>query len=234
LEKALALGPPPPGDPQLHFQAGTVASKAGRLDRAEEHYSMAQQGNPSEAKYPLYLAMIQLKSEPPQTDAAAASLLRAIRLNPDLAEAYGTLGQIYLQQNKLGIALRNVQRATALQPTVARWRVVEAKVLKRQGQPELAATVLQGLDAAQRRSPEIMGVLAECYGMMKKPGLAAAMYAEAYEGSGSKGAAEAGLAYEAAVWHERAGDETGAIKYAKAAAGFGHAEAAGLVARLGK
>lgn len=223
-EAALAIGPELP---QLHFDAGTVASLAGMHGRAEEHYAMAQAADPSEPRYPLYLGMVQIRQG--RAEEGAASLLRAANLNPELAPAWGTLAEVYLEQNKLGVARQMIDRARALQPDVGRWRIVEARIVKRQGDAERAAMLLQGLDASELRRDSVMRLLAECYGMLGRPGRAAEMYADAFRASPE----DPGLAYEAALWYERAGDAGRAARYARSASMMGHGDGAALYRRLG-
>jgi tetratricopeptide (TPR) repeat protein len=223
-------GSKPVSDPKLHFEAGTIASKAGLTARAEEHYSMAQSADPAEPKYPLYLAMVQLKEG--KDDAATASLIRAVKLSPDMAEAWGTLAEISLKQNRLGLAAQHIEKARKLQPEVARWRLDEARVLKRQGGKadiEKAAGLILAMDKADRMKPEVMGVLAECYGLMHRPDDAAAMYAEASRARPTDGE----TAYQAAVWYERAGNKEESARFAGAAAALGHEGAVAMVKRDG-
>ncbi|HYE01973.1 MAG TPA: tetratricopeptide repeat protein [Phycisphaerales bacterium] len=218
------------GAPALHFQAGTLATKAGLPDRAVEHYAMAMQGDAHNADYPLYLAMVQLKLG--RTDEALANLARAARLDPDRAEAWGTAAQVYLARGKDELALQMVRRATALEPALGRWRLVEAKALKRLNEPQEAAALLLGLDEAQRRSPEILGVLGECYGLLGKPGEAALAYAEAFARA-PEPEVRAALAYQAALWFHRAGQPEEADRFARSAAGLGHEPARQLLAERG-
>jgi len=202
--------------PQLHFQAGTVASKAGRLDRAEEHYSMAQAADLSRYEYPLYLGMVQLRQG--KTDAGAASLVRAIKLNPECAEAYGTLAEVYLRDNKLEVAAPNIAKARELQPEFARWRIVEARLLKRQGKAADALTLLAAMDPADQAAPEAVTLMAECYGMLQRPADAADLFAKAAK----REPQNAEHYYQAAIWYERAGDTEKARTFAKTAAMMGH------------
>src|SRR5690606_30382505 len=121
------------GDAALHFEAGTVANTAGLTDRAYEHYYRAQMMAPNEPKYPLYLAMIQIKQD--ERTAAMASLVRAVTLNEDLAEAWGTLAELELAENMLGLAQQHIEKARALQPESEKWKIAEAKILKRNNEP---------------------------------------------------------------------------------------------------
>lgn len=226
-ERAILIGPK---SAKLHFLAGTVAAKAQMPDRAEEQYSMAQALDMRDPDIPLYLAMVQVKQQ--KNTAAAASLLRAIKLKPERAEAWGTLAELYFADDKPGVALPNAEKARELQPQEPRWRIVEAKILNRENQPEKAATSLLALNAEERQKPEVLKVLAASYGMMGKPQDAAAMYAQAAASEAGRGNAE--LNYEAALWFERAKDAAGAAKYAKIAAMLGNEDAREMAERLGR
>ncbi|MBX3359334.1 MAG: tetratricopeptide repeat protein [Phycisphaeraceae bacterium] len=224
-DRATGMGQP---NAKLHFIAGTIANKAGRLDRAEDHYSMAQRLDPRIPDYSLYLAMIQLKREEPT--AAAKNLLMVVQMQPGRAEAWGTLGEIYMKDDKLTIALQNTQKARELQPEVLRWRLNEARIIKRQNDPQKAATILLALDDAQRRQDEVMALLAECYGMLSKPAEAARMFSAA--ASDSTGPEAGAMHYQAALWFQRAKDLPHARESAQAAADLGNADAKELLADL--
>lgn len=243
-ESALAIIPKDPrrplGDPKLHFEMGTVANQAGMLDRALEHYSMAQSMDPAEPQYPLYVAMVQIKLG--QDPAAMASLVRVTVLNDQLPAAWGTLAELALKQNQLSLALQHVEKARKLEPASTRWRLVQARTLKRRGGAgaaeagggttasdiEQAAALLAALPPEERQRPEVMSVLAECYGLMNKPEQAGAMYAEAL--ASTPGSVD--FAYEAAVWYERAGLLAQAHQYAEIAEDLGHEDAATLLRKL--
>ena len=106
-------------------------------------------------------------------------------------------------------------------------------MLKRQGGKadiEKAASLILAMDKAERVKPEVMGVLAECYGLMHRPDDAAAMYAEAARARPTDGEA----AYQAAVWYERAGNPGEAARFAGAAAALGHEGALAMIKREGE
>ncbi|MBC7772962.1 MAG: hypothetical protein H7210_10740, partial [Pyrinomonadaceae bacterium] len=143
------------GDPQLHFEAGTIASKAGLLDRAEEHYSMAQTGDMTDPRYPLYLGMVQLRLN--KESAAQASLVRAVTLDPSQSVAWGTLAELSLQNNQLGLAMQHIEKARTFDPETPRWRIVQARTLKRRGDKgdvELAAQLLLAMDKSEQLRSE--------------------------------------------------------------------------------
>ncbi len=202
------------GDPKLHFEAGTVANEAGLVERAEEHYTMAQSGDPTEPKYPLYLAMEQIKLG--KDSAALASLIRATKLNPDLAIGWGTLSELALKEGQLGLAMQHVDKARRLEPQTARWRVIEARILKRRAEPgdvEKALQLLLSLEASERANPEVMKATGECFGLLQRPADAAFMYAEASKLRPD----DATIAYEASLWYQRSGNEAEALRFAKKA-----------------
>ncbi|MCC6322365.1 MAG: hypothetical protein IT438_13125 [Phycisphaerales bacterium] len=218
---------------QLHFEAGTCATMAGKIDRAVEHYSMAQTADPREAKYPLYLAMVQIKAGDGASESAAmASLLRAAKLNPELAEAWGTLAELELRKDQPGLAAQHIAEARKLQPAVAKWRLVEARVMNRRGESEQAATLLLALDPTQRNQPAVLTTLGESYGLMRKPEEAAKMYAGALASGPEGQTPNAEFAYQAALWYERAGDKDNAQKMATTAAMLGHDGAKAMAERL--
>jgi tetratricopeptide (TPR) repeat protein len=223
LEAAIAIGPPAA---ELHFDAGTIANKAGLVDRALEHYSMAQTANPREPKYPLYLGMIQIKLG--QDDAARASLVRAVTLEPELAEGWGTLGEMELKSNALGLARDHFQKAKSFQPTAARWRLGEARVLKRQGDAEGALAILVALDQTDTATKPVADAIAECCGLLDRPLQAAQAYANAATAHPD----DAELHYQAALWFKRADDAEMVRKYARRARELGDARAAELLAGL--
>ncbi|MDX9912100.1 MAG: tetratricopeptide repeat protein [Phycisphaerales bacterium] len=222
-EKALAIGPREAG---TEFAAGTLASMLGRNERAIEHYSAAQSIDRTNPQYPLYLGQSQLKEN--QSDAAVASLMLAVTLDPELAVGWGTLAEIALRENKLNIAAQHIERARALQPRDPTWRMIEARLLLRQSEPDQAIAVLRGLDESQRRDPAAMRLMAQCFGMLRLPEEAAAMYAEASD----RQPQDADLAFEAALWAERAEDLSGAVRFGERAQSLGHAQAPAFVARL--
>jgi tetratricopeptide (TPR) repeat protein len=201
---------------ELQFEAGTCANMAGLADRAEEHYWMAQMLNAAEGKYPLCLAMMQIRKN--DGAAAGASLLRAVKINPDLAEAWGTMAELELKKNQLSLAAQHIQVARKLQPEVSRWRIVQARVLNRQGDAEQAAAILQALPSSQRADRAILELQAESYGLMQKPRMAAEMYEQA----GNLVPTDAEIAYAAALWYQRAGDTAKATQLAQKAAMLGH------------
>ena len=211
---------------QVHFEAGTCASRAGLADRAIEHFQAAQMLDSGEAKYPMYLGMVQARLG--DDGAAVASLIRATKLKPELAEAWGTMAEIELRRNNAGLALQHAERARELQPGVARWRVVQARGLNRKGDAEKALELLIGLDEQTRGEKAVLTVMGESYGLLKRAGDAAEMYSKAATANPS----DTELNYQAAVWMERAGKAAEAKRFAAIAASLGHEGAKAMVEKF--
>ena len=222
-EKALAIGP---REPKLEFTAGQVASKAGLTDRAEEHFSMAQTADPTNPATPLMLGMVQRKLGKLET--AKANLLRAANMDPDNAYAWGTLADIALGENHLDLALQHVEKARKLQPESKDWRLIQARALKRKGEPADALRLLTSLDPSQRREVTVARMIAECFSMLGRHSEAASALADAALAD----AMNPDIAYEAATAFDRAGNRTRALEFATQAQILGSKPAAAMLARL--
>jgi tetratricopeptide (TPR) repeat protein len=222
-EKALAIGP---REAKLEFAAGQVASKAGLTDRAEEHFAMAQTADPKNPACPLMLGMVQRKLG--KIESAKASLVRSCRMDPDNAFAWGTLADIALGENHLDLCLQHIEKARALQPENKEWRLIEARALKRKGDPTGALRILTALDVSQKREPAVARQIAECFSMLGRHAEAASALAEAAVAD----AVNADLAYDAATAFERAGNRTRALEFATQAQILGNANAGRMIERL--
>lgn len=221
---AIAVGP---AHAELHFAAGALANTIAMPDRALEHYHAAQQADPTNPKHPLYLAQVQRKLG--LTDEAKASLIRAARLDPSLAIAWGVLADIALEENNLSVASTHIARAREAEPDGAAWRIIEARILRRQNRPEDAARLLAAMgDEALADSPAALEELATSYAMLGLTEQAASVYVRA----SAARPRSAELAYSAAVWLERAGRPDDAETFARAADRMGHPPAADLIVRL--
>lgn len=214
-------------DAELRFAAGSAASLAGQLDRAEEHYARAQQLAPSNPKHPLYLGQVRRKAG--KTDQAKVDFLRAATLDPDLAIAWGSLAAISFEENNLSVATGYVKRARAAEPELATWRLLEAKILRRDGKPQESVRLLMAMDDQSRLAdPTVLEELGLCFGLLQQPGEAAQLYAAAAE----RQPRNTELLHNAALWYERAGVLDAATVYATRAAELGHDPSRQLAVRL--
>ncbi|HYF13603.1 MAG TPA: tetratricopeptide repeat protein [Phycisphaerales bacterium] len=223
-EKALAIGP---REGELEFAAGTSANAAGKPERAAEHYAAAQAQLRTDWKPPLYLAQVQMKLG--RYDEAKKNLLMAVHLKQDLAIAWGSLAEVALRENAAETALRHVQHARLIEPESVVWRLVEARALKRLAKPNEALALFVGLSDEQKLEPGVLRLMGECLGMMQRPDEAAILYTRFADKLPERG----DLAYEAALWLERAGDKARAKQYAERAKFLNVDGAAELLARVG-
>ncbi|MGP1346018.1 MAG: tetratricopeptide repeat protein [Phycisphaerales bacterium] len=249
FETAIEIGP---DHPEYRNAAGTLASQLGDPLTAEIHWAAGQKADPTDPRFPFFLA--QLQRADGRIGEARANLLLAARLNPDLSEAWGTLAAIAFDEGHYGPALQHLERAKALEPDRPLWRLIEARVYRRQGDPERAAAVLSMIPDERRLTDAvILRELGLCLGMLRQPGEAAETYLEAlafitirdaeaelvYDEEGnvlhdprSPDALRAELHYEAALWLDRGDDPRRSLAQARAAEALGHTEAAALVRRL--
>ena len=204
MVEAIAIGPDAPA---LHFDLATVASAAGQLDLAIKHYEIAQARSPKDPRPPLYAAMVHLR----RGDAAKAraQLVRAVALDDNLAEAWGTLADIELRENRVDLAMQHITRARTLQPEVASWKLVQARIQKRDNQPQAAAQLLMTLPDGERLTGPVLQTLSECFGLLSRPELAAEQYDLAYQRERSS----ENFARQAALWFRRAGNQSRADEF---------------------
>lgn len=223
ITRALEIGP---RDAAAEFHAGTLATMLNKLEQAADHYSFAQQSDPAKPETPLFLAQVQMRLN--RLDAAKASLLRAGKLTPDRAIVWGTLAEIALRENNLVMARQHIAKARELEPRVTAWRLIEARMLNRDRQPEEALTLLLALDPVEQRDLPVLRLIGESYGLLQRPADAAKRFVQASDALPS----DADLAFDAAQWLERAGDRTNAGVYATRAAALGKKEAQAMATRL--
>jgi predicted Zn-dependent protease len=220
-----------PDNAELQFATGTLASVAGMIELAERHYNVAQTLDPGNPKYPLYLAQIQRKLG--KLDAAREHLVRTVKLQPDLAIAWGSLADIALVEHNLSMASHYIEMALEIDPSNPSWRLVQARILRREGRPKEAAIILAAVAEEQAvPDPMVLREQALCMGLLGRRKDAAALYGRAVEIGHPDPATLAELNYEAALWHERLGDGDAAAQYAKRAMELGEDRAKVVVDRL--
>lgn len=222
-EQAILIGP---GHPEHHHAAGMIAEDLGRLDNAAAHFAKAQIMDPTSAKYPLFLGHTQVRLD--KRAEARKNLLLAANLEPESGVAWASLAGLALDENNLSVAATMIARAREVEPYRTEWRVVEAKVLRRQNRPEEALDVLLAAPEQTRlASNALLFELASCYGLLDQPGEAAAMYVKA----ASERPDDAEVQYQCAVWLERDGRADRAVAYCERAASMGHEGASRWLAR---
>ncbi len=218
-------------DADLHHAAGTVASVAGLVERAEGHYRLARTLAPGNPKYAMSLGLLERRLG--KIDDARATLLRAVKLEPGLAVAWGALADLSLEENNLDMTEHYISMALEIQPDSPNWLLVHARLLRRQGEPERAAVMLAAIsDTIGAPDAMILRERALCLGMLGRGAEAATLYAEACRVGHPDRSTLAELYYEAAVWHERLGETALAGDFARRALELGEDRAARLIERL--
>lgn len=249
FETAIDIGP---DHPEYRNAAGTLASQLGDKRTAELHWTAGQRQDPKDPRFPFFLAQNQRAEG--RIDEARANLVMATRLNPDLAEAWGTLAAIALDEGNYGPALQHLEKAKTLEPERSLWRLLEARVLRRQGEVRRSLRVLTAIPEEYRLTdPMILREMGLCYGLQREPMEAAETYLDAlayitlrddeaellHNEAGEvvhdprmPARERAALHFEAAQWLERAGDLARAAIQAELASQLGSADGGRMVERL--
>lgn len=182
-------------------------------------------------KYPLYLGQIERKLG--NIDAARADLIRAAALEPELAIAWGVLADMDFADNKLEMAQHYLDKALELEPVSQAWRLLQARILRRQGNPAQAALILEAMtEELNDPDPMILREQALCFGLLGRRDEAAALYDRAVAIGHPDRNTFAQLNYEAALWHERLDELAQALLYAKKADELGDDRAGAVLKRL--
>ncbi|UYV12860.1 MAG: tetratricopeptide repeat protein [Phycisphaera sp.] len=213
-------------DPQLHFAAGTLASRLRRQTEAIAHLRLAHEADPSNPQYALFLGQAELEAG--NYAPATAALARARHASPDDPRIWGMLAEIALRENKSEMALQHAGRARHHDPENDAWKIIQARALNRMGDASKAVVVIGSLSDKAMRTKPVLRLAGECYGMLKQPIEAAALYRAASDARPK----DPELAFEAAAWLDRASDRPTALAYARRAKEAGHAGAAQLIERL--
>lgn len=209
------------------FAAGSIAAVLGDAERAAGFHTRAAELDPANADYPLHLARAQI--ELGMIEDAKVNLTRAAVLDEGLGVVWGMLGELALRENNLPMAAQHVTEARRLEPGVVAWRVLEARILKRQGEPERALMLLAGLTGSDRNQPPVLRAMGECLGLLGRGSDALALYELAIEAK----PAEPEFRLEAALWAERLGKTERAMEFAEQARMMGDERAKAVIERLG-
>jgi tetratricopeptide (TPR) repeat protein len=147
--RLLAADPGRADDPSLEYAYGLALLRSGRPAQGEQVFSglLARHGETAEISVMLGQARAQEGDYP----AAIESLTRALRLKPDVPEANGTLGVIYLKQGRLDEAAQALRAETTAHPAEVKSANALATVLDLQGKPDEAIPILR---AALKRKPD--------------------------------------------------------------------------------
>jgi tetratricopeptide (TPR) repeat protein len=151
--KAAALlenDPQRKSDASLQFAYGLALVRSERAAEAQAVFAelLARHGDSPE----LSVLLGQAHAQQGDIDNASAALYRALKLKPDVADAYATLGVIYLKQGRLPDAESALQNAIAQSPDDHKSRHNLALVLDQQGRSQDALLQLRTL---LERQPDV-------------------------------------------------------------------------------
>lgn len=222
-ERLVADGSP---SATVAFMAGSIAAVLGRVEQAAGFHERAQAIDPGNPDYPIHLARAQI--ELGRIEDAKVSLTRAAVLDEGRGLVWGMLAELALRENRLEVAGSHIARARSLEPDVAAWLVIESRVLKRRGEPERALLLLERIGESDRWTEPVLRSMAECLGMLGRPGDALALYEVAVE----RRPEDPGFRLEASLWAERLGRRERALELAQQAVMMGEKRASAVVTRL--
>ncbi len=205
-----------PGSPGLHQSAGEVASVGGLDEAALSHFEAAARLDPASAKHPLYAAQVLIRQS--RLDEAEAALARVLALDPDEPFGYASQGVIAMERRDCDRAMARIAEARRIEPGRLGFRVQEAKIRRRCGEPVSALELLATLDDRQRAEEAVVHELAASYVALGEHRKAAQAWLHRYRSHPSSWQA----AVRAAEAFLEAGDRAEARRWlqrAKAAAG---------------
>ncbi|MEZ6191542.1 MAG: tetratricopeptide repeat protein [Phycisphaerales bacterium] len=185
--------------------AGTTAMGLERYEESLKHYETALSIDPGNGVNAVYLANVQQKIG--QDDEAVTTLLTALRRDSSLHGAYALLSDIYAKQNKLAMAIDQIESAIETAPednqsAHTAYTVKRAALLRRDNRPAEAIAALEALPPEARLRPEVLRDTATGWAMLGKPAMAAELYERALAVDPSSDTAAA----EAARWWIKAGN----------------------------
>ncbi len=142
-----------PSDAGLHQSAGEVAQAAGLFGPALKHFERAGEINPGETKHAFFAAQVLLLQGEPER--AETRLNRVLELDPDEPLVYASLANLEVERGEYEAALNRIREARRIDPRELSFRVIEAGIHRRSGDPRTAAELLMPLPAAERSRPMV-------------------------------------------------------------------------------
>ncbi len=195
----------------LHQSAGEIASIAGRLDDALNHFQRAGWLDPVNPKHALYEGQILLQQR--RFAEARRALQRVLAVDPNEAYAHASLAMIALEQDDQVQAIEHIEEARRIAPNDLALRIQEARVRRLCDQPRRALELLVLLTEQERAEEAVASQIASCYRLLGQPAKAAQAWQHRYQlrPDAWRAAARAARAHldakqpdEARWWYERA------------------------------
>lgn len=190
--------------PGTHLLMGTLYLQTDRPVEAAKAFDQAVSLDPDNASYRLHLAQAHIDLE--EYDKARRAFLEVIQHHPQTHQAYSGLADLYMRQNKTGLALTQLDRAIEHAPgeqdhVKTLYKRKKATALRRANDPEGALLVLQSIPFNQQ-SPAVIDDMAVCWAMLGKPGRGADLFKTAL----AMDPLNTDLLAGAIRWYEKAGN----------------------------
>jgi len=171
-----------PRQSKVHFSCGVLATKLDRLKPALEHYRQAVSIDKDKPIYRVHVAMVLIKIN--EYDQARMQLLAALKMDSNLADGYYGLAELDFVQNRLDMALQQIDRAIERMPISQRDKQVKflrkkAWILQRANRHADALATLRKLTPEERSDPEVIEQMAVSLRQLDKTHEAAALYEDA-------------------------------------------------------
>jgi tetratricopeptide (TPR) repeat protein len=141
---------------------GMVAHAHNLLEEALPAYRQAQELDPTDVRWPYYLAEV-LSVLGTDLEEAERALRRTLRLRPGYAPAHMRLGNVLLARDQVEAAAAELERALELEPTLQPNRVALAQVRLSQGELEAAEQLLLDVLAGAPRHSQALSTLGQVY-----------------------------------------------------------------------
>lgn len=211
---------------EVLFKAGSLAAGMGDHEGAVAYLTRSVGADPSLADASVQLANAQL--ELGRVEEAKATLVRTAVLDDGLGVVWGMLAEIAVRENALEIASQHIAKARRVDPENIAWRVLEARVMRRRGEPEKAVLLLDGIRGDERFEPPVLAEMATALGMLGRGADALSIYLVGVRERPD----DAEIRYRAALWAEREGEIGRALDLARTASMMGDERAKAVVERL--
>lgn len=208
------------------FKAGSLAAELGEGERALGYLARAGEADPGNAEIPSFTAGVQIDLG--RIEDAKVSLARAAVLDEAIGVVWGMLAEIAVRENRLDMAGQHIVKARRFEPDVIAWRVLEARIMRRRGEPEKGIMLLDAIGEGDRFEPAVIAEMAACLGMVGRGEDAFLIYQVAVD----ERPTEPELWYQAALWAERLGHTETAVDLARSASMLGDARAKAVLERL--
>jgi tetratricopeptide (TPR) repeat protein len=151
---------------QLSLQ-GKDAQQKGRWDQAETYFSQAVQKSPNDERARCgYAESLWRRGA---KDQAITHMVEAVKLSGDDPERLVQLGHMYLAQNNLPAATRQVDKAIAANKHSASAWALRGNIYRMSGQREEALAAYHRALSYQPHFPEVQVSLSEIYSQSHRP-----------------------------------------------------------------